>query len=140
VGAAQDGADPQHQLPHAERLGQVVVRADLEADHPVDLLALGGQHEHRDLAGLLGGAQPAAHLGSGQVGQHEIEHHQVGARRLRRHLERLSPGHRQPGLVALPAQVVVERGDQVPLVVHDQDQRAHRSPRRSRCRPGVTPG
>ena len=47
VRAAQQRLDPAQQLAQAERLGQVVVGAQLQADDLVDLLVTGGQHQHR---------------------------------------------------------------------------------------------
>src|SRR5436309_2817365 len=45
VGPAQDGVDPGDELPGAERLGQVVVGADGQADEQVGLGVAGRQHE-----------------------------------------------------------------------------------------------
>src|SRR4051794_7134062 len=42
---AKQGLDPAHQLTQAERLRQVVVGAELEADDLVDLVVASGQHE-----------------------------------------------------------------------------------------------
>ena len=50
AGPAQHRVDPQHQLARAERLGDVVVGADLEPDDPVGLLAERGQHDDRHVA------------------------------------------------------------------------------------------
>ena len=47
---AQQRARARDQLAHAERLGQVVVGAALEADHLVRLLAPRGQHQDRHVA------------------------------------------------------------------------------------------
>jgi hypothetical protein len=79
VRAAQHRPHPQGQLAHAERLDHVVVRADLEADDPIDLGVLGRAHHDRQLAGALVLAQPAAHLGAREVGQHQVQHDDVGA-------------------------------------------------------------
>ena len=49
--AAQDRVHAQQQLAHAEGLDHVVVGAQLEADDAVDLLALGGDHDHGDRPG-----------------------------------------------------------------------------------------
>src|SRR5258705_6099019 len=45
VGPPEQGLDPAHQLAQAERLGQVVVCAELEPDDLVDLIVAGGQDE-----------------------------------------------------------------------------------------------
>ena len=44
---AQQRPDPRDQLPHAERLGQVVVRPDAEPHQQVGLVVAGGEHQHR---------------------------------------------------------------------------------------------
>jgi hypothetical protein len=47
LAAAQLGAHAAEQLAHREGLGDVVVGADLEADHLVDLGVLGGEQDDR---------------------------------------------------------------------------------------------
>ena len=48
---AQHRLHPQHQLARRERLGHVVVGAELQAEHPVGLLAERGQHDDRQRPG-----------------------------------------------------------------------------------------
>src|SRR5579884_1940 len=57
--APQDGFDPSQQLLNAERLGEVVVCAELEALHLVDLFTLGRQDNDGDGREFT---QPSAHL------------------------------------------------------------------------------
>jgi len=79
--APQDGADARQQLARLEGLGQVVVGADLQADHAVHGITLGGQHQHRDLRRGAGQrADAAADFEAVDVGQHQVEDHQVGQR------------------------------------------------------------
>jgi hypothetical protein len=47
--APQDGAHARQQLARGEGLGDVVVGAELEADHAVDLVAARSEEEHRHL-------------------------------------------------------------------------------------------
>src|SRR5439155_12819657 len=47
VHPAQQGMYPRRQLPHRERLGQVVVRPDGQPDEQVGLVVACGEHEHR---------------------------------------------------------------------------------------------
>src|ERR1022692_4781381 len=72
---AQHRADPERQLPRAEGLGDVVVRARLEADQAGGLVSEGGQHHDRDRPA---GPQPAADLEPVHAGQHQVKHHEVG--------------------------------------------------------------
>src|SRR5579872_4205883 len=55
---AQECVNPGEQFPHAERLGHIIVRAQIQADHLVDLLSLGGQHEDGSL-NVFGAQLPA---------------------------------------------------------------------------------
>ena len=66
---------PGDQLPRAERLGEVVVGADGEADDEVGLGVAGGEHQHRHRSVAL---DLAAHLEAVEAREHEVEHHEVG--------------------------------------------------------------
>jgi hypothetical protein len=79
AGPAQHRRDPQHQLAGAERLGDVVVSADLQARDPVLLLPERGQHDDRHLGSDSSG-QPelAAHRQPRATGQHQVQHDEVG--------------------------------------------------------------
>ena len=46
---AQQRLEPRQQLDRLERLGQIVVGPELEADDAIDDLALGGEHQDRGL-------------------------------------------------------------------------------------------
>ena len=83
--AAQDGADAGDELAGAERLDDVVVGAELEAQHAVGLVAAGGEHDHRH---ALVGAQLAQQVEARAVGEHDVEEHEVGA---------LAPGDLEAG-------------------------------------------
>ena len=70
--APQHRLDPGDQLARAERLGQVVVGAQFQAEDAVDLVVAGGEEDHRrPVAGL---AQPAADLQAVIAGQADVEH------------------------------------------------------------------
>ena len=76
---AQHGLHPLDQLLDAERLGDVVVAAEPQA---LDLVlggVAGGEEDDRDPgAGALVLAQAAGHLEAVEVGEHHVEHDQVG--------------------------------------------------------------
>jgi hypothetical protein len=122
--AAQERADAQDQLAHAVRFDDVVVGADLEAHDPIDLLALGGAHHDRDVAGALALAHLATDLGAREIGQHEIEHDHVRKRIRRRAREALATAMSDSDREAFRAQVVLERGGEVDLVLDDQYEHA----------------
>ena len=75
----------------------------------------------------LVGAQPAAHLGAGDVGQHQVEQDQVRvAAAPARTCTRLAAGAGRARPEALLLEVVGQRVDDVGLVVDHQDQRLSR--------------
>ena len=78
VGAAQHALDAGQQFARVEGLGDVVVGAGLQPDHPVDRVARRRHHDDADPAALL--AQPARDRKAVLAGQADIEQHQ------RRHL------------------------------------------------------
>jgi hypothetical protein len=125
---AEHGRHPQHQLPRAERLGHVVVGAQLEAENAIFLLAERGEHHDGQLGRLT--AEPPADLQTTEAGQHQVEDHDVGG----------TPGHRLQRLLTVAghldqvARAVQVARHHVPhrhVVVDDQGERpfGHRSPR-----------
>ena len=121
--AAQESLRTRDELLWMERLGQVVIGADLEADDLVGDLVAGGQHDDRDLALL------ADLLADGEAvdsRQHNVEDHQV-------RLQLAEPGHglrpvpHPLDLVALACQVQARQLNDVLLIIDDHDPRAHRS-------------
>ena len=117
LGAPQRGLDPARELAHRERLGDVVVGAELEPDDLVDLLGLGGQHDDRDRAAA---AQPAADLEPVDPRQHQVEHDEV-ERLLVEALERLAAVGGLDDVVALLAQRIGEQRLDRLLIVDEQD-------------------
>jgi hypothetical protein len=73
--AAEHGLDAREELHEAERLGHVVVGAELQADDLVDLLPARGQHDHRSPAPVP--AQLLADIEAAFLRQHDVEHDQV---------------------------------------------------------------
>ncbi len=76
IGPAQDRLHPGDELPWRERLGHVVVRAELEPEHPVDLAVAGGEHDDGDVTRR---PETAAQLESVDLaGQADVEDDQAG--------------------------------------------------------------
>ncbi len=71
---AQHGPDSRHELSRAERFGQIIVGAHLEADHPIDLLAPGRQHDDGNPVQRPDAPQ---HLETGKLRQHDVQDHEV---------------------------------------------------------------
>ena len=74
LGPSQDRLDPGHQGARVERLRDVVVGAQLEADDRVDVVVAGGQDQDRRVAAA---AQLAAHLEPIPTRQHQVQDHEV---------------------------------------------------------------
>ena len=116
--AAQHRVDARDQLARVEGLGQVVVRAHLQADDAVDVLALGGEHD--DGHGVLRAAQAPADRQAVFAGEHQVEHQQIDAlaRKLLVHARRVRDGvHREP----LLGEIALQQVAQPQIVVDDQD-------------------
>jgi hypothetical protein len=75
--AAEQRTDARHQLQHRERLGQVVVGAQLQAQHAVRLGRARGEHDHRH-AGVAF-TQVATDFPAVGSRQHQVQQHQVPA-------------------------------------------------------------
>ena len=75
--APQYGPDARRQFARVERLGQVVVGAQLQTHDAVHIVAARRQHHHRHVALA---AQPAQDFEAIDARQHDIQHHQVDAR------------------------------------------------------------
>ena len=119
-GASEHRADPGDQLPRAERLGHVVVGAELEADERVRLVAARGEHHDRDRRGR---PQPTRDVEPVEARQPEVEDDEVGMVPSRG----LEGGRTVAGdehLEARPLEVVADELHDLGLVVDDQD-RAH---------------
>ena len=74
---AQQRLDSRDRLARAERLDQVVVRANLEAEQPVVLVAERADDEDR--GSVVVGAPSAKHIEPGQARKHDVEDDHVGA-------------------------------------------------------------
>lgn len=68
------GPHPGHQLPNAERLRQIVVGAEFQAQHPVGLLPARTEDDDRDVGDLTDAPADvdAVHVRQPQVQQHDI--------------------------------------------------------------------
>src|SRR5664280_939487 len=129
VGAPEQRLDPAHQLAQAERLGEVVVRPELEADDLVHLVVPGGQDQNRHLS--VGRTDPAQDLKTVHARQADVEDDQVG-RLVRREVQPLLAGPGDRDLVPLLLEGVLDAARDRVLVFDDQDGARH-------CRPDRTP-
>jgi hypothetical protein len=117
-GAPQDRPEPRHQLLHAERLGEVVVGAGVDALDALAPAVAGG--EDQDRQGDLGGAQAAQHAEPVEPRQAEIQHHCVVRLGLGPEPRRLAVRH-HVGDVAGHLQPLPDVGGDARLILDDQD-------------------
>ncbi len=122
--ATQQRAHPRHELVRAERLRDVIVRADLEPDDPLRLVGAGRQHDDRNGGGPRLAAHDPADLKTVHLRQHQVEHQQVG-RTIRERLERLPPGGQEFGGKPRLLQITLDELRDVPIVLDDEDPCAH---------------
>ncbi len=76
--APQNRFDARNQFARVEGLGQVIVRAEFEAEDLVNVLVAGGEHE--DGRGIVTLAQALADFEAIQFGEHHVQHDQRGAK------------------------------------------------------------
>ena len=74
---AQQRANPCLELRQIERLGQVIVRPQVEAAHPVGQRIERSEHQHRHTGPA--GPQAAQHIQAAEAGQADVEDRQVVA-------------------------------------------------------------
>ena len=129
----QQRRDAGDQLPHAERLGEVVVGADAEPGQHVGLLDARGQHDHRH---RTVGLDPPADLEAVVPGEHHVEDDEVGlVLAVRR--DRARPVVRPDDVVPLGDEPVGDRLVDHRVVLDDEDPTARAAHgRRLRARSG----
>ena len=120
VGAAppQQRLHAGDELADAERLGDVVVGAELEAADDLLLLALGGEHDDRQLELPL--ADLPADFVAVELRQHDVEQQQVGRFAERRGESGVAVRGRAD-VVALRAKIVGQPAEQGGVVFDDED-------------------
>ena len=117
LAAAQHRFDAGHHFLGVKGLDHVVVGTQLQAQHFIKGLALGGEHHHRGVACL---ADAAAHFQAVHAGHHHVQQHHVGFDLIELFQAFLAVvGHRD--LIALLGQVQPQQFADVGIVVHDED-------------------
>ena len=77
--AAKDGADAGQEDFHGEGFGDVVIRAEGEADDYVGFFGLGGEHDDGEGGGVGIGFEGAGDVLAGEARHHDVEDDEVGA-------------------------------------------------------------
>ena len=122
-------AHPRHELVRAERLGDVVVGAELEAADAVRFFGARGQHDDGHAGGGLVGAQRLADIEAAHARQHDVEDDDVD-RMVADVGERLVAGRRDVRRPAGLLQVVGDELRDIAIVFGNED--VHRGGARSR--------
>ncbi len=115
---AQHRTDAREQLARVERLGQVVVGALLQALDAAGLVALGGEHDDRDLIVRL--TQPAAGGQPVLARHHQVQHHQLKQLATEQAVHLLGVFHGTDA-VALLVEKALEQTPQTGIVIDDKD-------------------
>ena len=129
AGAAEQRLDARQQLAHVERLGQVVVGAELEADDAVDDLPARGQHQQRRLHAAS--AEVAADVEAVLARQRDVEDQQIELRP-RAHFHGRVAVEGDVDVVAFALQTVAQRDHEAVLILDEEDapaQLRHAAPR-----------
>ena len=79
TGASQHRAHTRHQLSGREGLHDIVVGAEFQTQHPIDLVGSGRQQDDRH---LRAGTKLGEKIESRGTGKHDVEHHQIRRRPL----------------------------------------------------------
>src|SRR5450830_146331 len=113
AGPSQNGSDPRHELTEPKRFHYVVVGAEFEQDHAVDLISAGGDHDDRHVGPF---AQLPADDSPVEVWKTEVEQHEitlVGS-------ERSGPGVDQIDLETFAQQTCAQRLGNRGIVLYNQ--------------------
>ena len=118
--APVDGLDARDKLLRLEGLNDVIVRAELEAEHAVERFALGGKHDDGKIARA---ADFAADLPAVHAGQHDIQQHQM-RRVLAEHIDSRIAAIGGFDLVAFFFQIKPHQLHDIRIVVHQKNSRS----------------
>jgi hypothetical protein len=121
LGAPQDRLDARQQLALAERLGDVVVGAQLQAHDAVHLFLASGEDDDRQVEGF---AQPPRDGEAVLVGQLEVEDDQVDDLD-REHAVHVGSGFRYRDLEVVLGEVFLDQVADGDVVVDDKDMGFH---------------
>lgn len=116
-GAAGDGAKAGEQFARRKCFGQIIVRADFEADDAVRLLAAAGEHEDRRVRGA---AEFFEDLEAIHAREHDIEDDGVGSF-AEGEFEAVGAGVGQGNVVAHRHEIFADEAAELAVVIDDED-------------------
>jgi len=116
LASLENGPHSDQELVYGEWLDQIVVGADVETTHQVNLRAAGGEHQHGHCRVF---ADAATHFVAIHAGQHQVQDDQVGLFLFGQLQGRSAVGGTEH-LIAGCAEVGLYQPDHVWFIVHDQ--------------------
>ena len=128
--ATEMGSHPREELGEVERLGDIVVGAQVQATHPILDGSAGGQHDHGDVAV---GADPTQEVEAVPIGQAHVDDHEVGSIRSSA-LEPCLRRSRADHVDAVLAEAHLDEIEDPRLVIHDEHGRPPKSGGARVCR------
>src|SRR5229473_60552 len=141
--AAEQRFDARQQFARAERLGDVIVSAHLEAHDAVGFFAARGEHENGQAIQRVVPANFPADIEPGNFGKHEVEKQEIR----RRFLQGIKTAGAVEGCLDLKSficKVVANQFDDIAVVFNDQDTfhtgGTFRPPACSKCTVGMRNG
>ena len=115
--AAQHRAHPANQFARAKRLGDIIIRAQLQPTHAVIFIPARGQHDYRHIRCFAQQPQrlEAIHLWHHHIKNHQVRHHFTHL--VQRILAVISLVHRE----AFQIKIHADEADHALLVIHYQN-------------------
>jgi hypothetical protein len=116
----QHGPDARQKFPKAERLGDVVIGAQFQPDHPIDLVApITGGNDYRNIGARSDLAQQVETI---LLAEPQIEDHEIRLAR-REVMGHLLPPRRANGVHIVLLEVVGDHAPHDRIVLDDEDAR-----------------
>ena len=120
----QQGPNAGDEFARAERLGEVIVGAEFEADDALGLFGARREHDDWQRRRWLARAQHAAHFQTVDLRQHQVEDEQIRGTRSYG-LQRLAPGPDELGREAGFVEIARDELGDVGVVLDDEDSHRH---------------
>jgi len=117
---AQDRGDPEHELLRAERLREVIVRAEFQSADAVGFVLACGQHQDRHAGRVRILPQASEDVEAAHPGEHQVEHDESWALAFRER-EGIGAGRGGRDAILRLGQMVDDERDDVRLVIDDQN-------------------
>src|SRR5258706_363283 len=117
---AEQRFDARQQFAGAERLGDVIIRAHLQAHNAIGFIAPRGEHQNGETIQRVIPANFPANVEPGNLGKHEVEKQQI-RRRLLQSIETAGAVKGRLNLKAFICKVVANQLDDIAVVFNDQD-------------------